>query len=248
MLSKHYFARFAAGVVIPILFLATFLISWNFTRAQPIEETVRLGGPFRYYQETGHNLGGAFLSYYTNNGGTEIFGFPITELITDTHTGMTVQYFERARMEWHFDTTTGIGQVHLTDIGSELTRTRSEPAFEQVRQAAIISGTLSMPGGGSLRVLRPAQQIFETFAPYYHERGDKKSFGQSLSVPLVEQIEGERYFVQYFERARMEYHPAANGQPAAIRLGLLGYDLARLNDVPPKCLCASAPLHPTGNR
>lgn len=174
MLSKHYFARFAAGVVIPILFLATFLISWNFTRAQPIEETVRLGGPFRYYQETGHNLGGAFLSYYTNNGGTEIFGFPITELITDTHTGMTVQYFERARMEWHFDTTTGIGQVHLTDIGSELTRTRSEPAFEQVRQAAIISGTLSMPGGGSLRVLRPAQQIFETFAPYYHERGDKK--------------------------------------------------------------------------
>ena len=40
--------------------------------------------------------------------------------------------------------------------------------------------------------------------------------------------DGQTYPVQYFERARMELHPAANGQPAFVTFGLLGNDRLRL--------------------
>jgi hypothetical protein len=58
-----------------------------------------------YFVETGHTLRGGFRTYWYNNGGLPVFGFPISERITersdtDGHTYL-VQYFERNRMEWH---------------------------------------------------------------------------------------------------------------------------------------------------
>jgi hypothetical protein len=58
-----------------------------------------------YFVETGHTLRGGFRTYWYNNGGLPVFGFPISERIqersnTDGKTYL-VQYFERNRMEWH---------------------------------------------------------------------------------------------------------------------------------------------------
>jgi hypothetical protein len=58
-----------------------------------------------YFVETGHTLRGGFRTYWYNNGGLPVFGFPISERIqerseTDGQTYL-VQYFERNRMEWH---------------------------------------------------------------------------------------------------------------------------------------------------
>ncbi|MEI7555816.1 C39 family peptidase [Candidatus Chlorohelix sp.] len=50
-----------------------------------------------YLQETGHTLGGAFLSYWLNRGGLAVFGFPISESFVES--GQVVQYFERTRLE-----------------------------------------------------------------------------------------------------------------------------------------------------
>jgi spore germination protein len=58
-----------------------------------------------YFPQTGHSLGGGFLTYWRAHGGLPIFGYPISEEVhevspTDANP-YTVQYFERARFEWH---------------------------------------------------------------------------------------------------------------------------------------------------
>jgi sortase (surface protein transpeptidase) len=54
---------------------------------------------------TGHTLRGAFLAYWQANGGLAVFGYPLTEELTETNTAdgkaYTVQYFERNRFEYH---------------------------------------------------------------------------------------------------------------------------------------------------
>lgn len=57
----------------------------------------------RSFPETGYYLCGGFLTYWERNGGLERFGFPITDQIAERIEGreLTVQYFERRRMEFH---------------------------------------------------------------------------------------------------------------------------------------------------
>ena len=58
------------------------------------------GNPYRrYFPETGHVVSFAFLVFYDENGGLDIFGYPISEPMVEN--GRIVQYFQRARMEWH---------------------------------------------------------------------------------------------------------------------------------------------------
>ena len=54
-----------------------------------------------YYQQTSHWLCSGFREYWTGHGGLAIFGYPISEEFTDPATGLTVQYFERQRLEFH---------------------------------------------------------------------------------------------------------------------------------------------------
>ncbi len=67
-------------------------------RAAPLPEQ-------RYFAETGHNLGGRFLAYWSTNGGLMQFGFPLTEELPETlledGNRYTVQWFERGRLELH---------------------------------------------------------------------------------------------------------------------------------------------------
>jgi hypothetical protein len=53
----------------------------------------------RYYPETGHTVSFAFLTYFDEHGGLDIFGYPITEFLIER--GRIVQYFQRACLEWH---------------------------------------------------------------------------------------------------------------------------------------------------
>ena len=57
--------------------------------------------PVVYFSETGHHLSNraGFLDYWRANGGLLLFGYPLTEEISEN--GRVVQYFERARFEYH---------------------------------------------------------------------------------------------------------------------------------------------------
>ncbi len=54
-----------------------------------------------YYPQTSHWLCSGFRDYWRSHGGLAIFGYPISEEFTDPATGLTVQYFERQRLEFH---------------------------------------------------------------------------------------------------------------------------------------------------
>ena len=68
-----------------------------------------------YVKETGHSLSGAFLTYWNNNGGVELFGYPISEPVAQN--GLTVQWFERARFEYHPELAKTGKTVQLTHLG-----------------------------------------------------------------------------------------------------------------------------------
>jgi len=58
----------------------------------------------RYFGETSHGLRDPFLSFWLQNGGLDIFGYPISEEVNEQlEDGQIhlVQYFERVRFEYH---------------------------------------------------------------------------------------------------------------------------------------------------
>ncbi len=61
----------------------------------------------QYFPETRHTVQGVFATYYNRNGGLAKNGYPLTEAYTEQYTDypypVTVQYFERVRMEYHGD-------------------------------------------------------------------------------------------------------------------------------------------------
>jgi hypothetical protein len=67
-----------------------------------------------YFPETGHVVSYAFLEYFRQYGGVDIFGYPRSEFMFED--GHIVQYFQRARMEWHPEDTTG-SQMRLAYLG-----------------------------------------------------------------------------------------------------------------------------------
>lgn len=65
----------------------------------------------------GFELSDPFLTYYNNNGGLPVFGFPISALIKNADFGPSVlsfQWFERARLEYHSD-----GNIYRGLVGNE---------------------------------------------------------------------------------------------------------------------------------
>jgi hypothetical protein len=74
-------------------------------RVFPVVAPFRSGASHRYFPETGHSLSNAFLGYWDRNGGLAQFGYPMSEEVTEVSPTdgkqYTVQYFERARFEYH---------------------------------------------------------------------------------------------------------------------------------------------------
>jgi murein DD-endopeptidase MepM/ murein hydrolase activator NlpD len=73
--------------------------------------------PQRYYfPQTGHSLSLGFKRYWDTHGGLAIFGYPISEEISEG--GYTVQYFERNRFEYHPENSGTPYEVLLGLLGS----------------------------------------------------------------------------------------------------------------------------------
>jgi hypothetical protein len=82
--------------------LGTFAYRKSYPDGAPNQRQNQAGGKF--FPETGHWVGGAFIARWENNGGLFVNGYPISdefeEQLPDGNT-YTVQYFERARFEFH---------------------------------------------------------------------------------------------------------------------------------------------------
>jgi hypothetical protein len=144
--------------------------------------------------QTNHHISdrAGFLTFWRANGGVLIFGYPIGEEIVED--GRIVQYFERARLEYHPELLGQEGQVQLSLLGSELTAGRG---FAE-----------GAPDGGELYFPETKHTLSGKFLRYWQKRGGLAIFGYPLSEPFDEVgADGQPHTTQYFERARFEYHP-----------------------------------------
>jgi hypothetical protein len=76
----------------------------------------------RFFPETGHNISGTFRTFWEENGGLEIFGYPISEVKQEVSSGdaneYLVQYFERARFELPVGSAGTASDVQLALLGA----------------------------------------------------------------------------------------------------------------------------------
>jgi hypothetical protein len=77
-----------------------------------------------YFPQTGHFLSYGFKTYWQNNGGLPIFGYPISEEFSEKNSAdgktYTVQYFERACFEYHPEHRRTRYEVQLGRLGREI--------------------------------------------------------------------------------------------------------------------------------
>ena len=71
----------------------------------------------RYFPETGHSVIWAFLSFFDQNGGADLFGYPISDYGSENGVDRIGQYFQRAKLEWYPELAPE-QRVQLADLGS----------------------------------------------------------------------------------------------------------------------------------
>jgi hypothetical protein len=163
-----------------------------------------------YFPQVGHNLSDDFLRYWQTYGGIPIFGYPLTEAFHEN--GYLVQYFERNRFEYHPENTPPY-DVLLGRLGADYTVGKVYPGVQPFTSEP--SHRYFPETGHSLNY---------AFLGYWERNGGLALFGYPLSEEIreVSPTDGREYTVQYFERARFEYHPEYQGTDAEVLLGLLG--------------------------
>jgi hypothetical protein len=172
-----------------------------------------------YFPETQQSISGRFLTAWQARGGLRIMGYPLTRPYPrqdDAGNWLLVQDFERARLEFHPELLGTNSEVLGTLIGVDITRGREhEPAFERLGIC---------PASAERECFEPTgHSLSYGFQRYWHAHGGLAVFGYPLSEEFteVDPISGIAYTVQYFERARFEYHPEFAGTEHEVLLGLL---------------------------
>ena len=164
-------------------------------------------GDCERFGATGLYVCDEFLEFYKAQGGLEIFGYPLTGTFYDSALGLQVQYFQRARLELH-PRASGDQQVLRGSLVEELGYHFPSLPEKQIP-----------PFNNDLRRYFPqtGHAVSYAFLDYFRAKGELDTFGYPRSEFM---LEGE-YIVQYFDWARMEWHPEITSGPQ-IRLTNLG--------------------------
>jgi len=172
----------------------------------------RASPEYRYFPETGFWVAHGFLRYWEQFGGLAAFGYPISEEFVAN--GVTVQYFERARFEWHPGAWPARFDVLLGRLGVESAQhdgLLATAPFQPLSAQSDANCTFFPPTG---------HRLCFGFRGYWQTHGGLEILG----YPISEEFRQNGVTVQYFERARLEYHPE-NTAPWDIEGGLLGRQL-----------------------
>jgi hypothetical protein len=122
-----------------------------------------------------------FQSFYEEYGGLRVFGSALAEPFTEQDSGRLVQYFQRMRLEYD----TALEHVAIFPLG--------EWAFY-------------VPGNDQAQIASKEELIVkDEFLAFYQASQGASLFGPPISQELDEG--GTR--VQYFQNARLEWHPDA---------------------------------------
>jgi hypothetical protein len=199
------------------------------------------------FSETGFCISGRIREYWEQNGGLPVFGYPITAQQAETVEGQSVQvqWFERNRLELHPENERPY-DVLLGRLGAGYLEQQGRNWF---------TFPTSQPRDGCRFFAETGHNVCGEFLNYWRSNGleidgrpgktEAESlalFGLPLSDEQTETFDGKEYTVQWFERARFEFHPE-NQPPFNVLLGLLGNEM-RATTGPPSA--PAAPETPVG--
>ncbi len=189
--------------------------------AQQTAASVRAADPCaadaRYFEQTGFCVSGLFYDYWAANGGLAQQGLPLSKEFAEVNPSdnktYSVQYFERARFEYHPENAAPYN-VLLGLLGGEQYKAKYP-------NATPASGGSCPPG--TQQFAQTNRCVSGLFYAYWAAHGGLAQQGLPLGAEFAEvnPSDGKTYNVQYFERARFEYHPE-NAAPYNVLLGLLG--------------------------
>jgi hypothetical protein len=175
--------------------------SWGSVHAQIQDQD------FKYFNETGHNVKGEFLKFYlSNSNALFLYGYPITEEFINKD-GETIQYFQRARFEYHAELSEG-QRVQLTNLG---------------RETYLSTGALSVSNTFACHTYAETGfSVCFAFLEFFDKYGGTAQFGYPISGFEYH----ENKIIQYFEKARLEWQPwRTEGQRVVVSdLGRIYFD------------------------
>jgi hypothetical protein len=206
--------------------------------ALPTERVGQAPQGGRYFATTGHSLAGSFRRYYETHGlelgdrgvsdreSLALFGYPISEPFTDINpdTGavLTVQYFERARMEAHPNNPEPF-KVLLGRLGASSAIAR----FGSITRPL---GTVPPTPPECRNFTETGHDLCPPLRVFWERNGDLAVYGIPITNARDEHsvTDGNTYLTQWFERERLEYHPEHRATPYEVLLGLLGAEELRI--------------------
>ncbi len=177
---------------LPLVAIAIILLAGSIAATHPQETP---SGNCEYFTETRHYVCDEFLDFFMTRGGLGIFGYPLTEAFDDPARGLRVQYFQRCRMEWHpynpdpYKVQLGLLIDELGHIDPPVSEAERPPFNSSIHHY--------FPETGHV--------VSYAFLKHFREKGGLDIFGYPRSEFMYE----DGYIVQYFQRARMEWHPEA---------------------------------------
>ena len=143
----------------------------------------------RYFPETRHWVQGEFLEFYESVPNPElVFGYPISVPFRESTRGRLVQYFERARFEYMPDNPPEL-RVQLTELG-RLMYTSKKPSL-------ITESSTDCRNFPEMKT-----QVCYAFLDFFEANGGIAQFGYPISNFEIH----DGLIVQYFQRARFEWH------------------------------------------
>jgi hypothetical protein len=171
-----------------------------------------------YFTQTGHSLSHAFLDFYRQYGDVSVFGYPISEEIRETSSGLTVQYFERFVLEWHANDAGG-PRVEPRALGTQLAGDQeSNSAFKPVERSSD-TDVVFFPSTGHM--------LSHGFLAFWQTHGRLEVLGS----PISEEMRENAQTVQYFQNTKLEWHPEYTGTPYEVQPARLGVQAARASAI-----------------
>jgi hypothetical protein len=157
-----------------------------------------------------------------------VFGYPISAQQELTIEGQPIQaqWFERNRLELHPENARPydvlLGRLGVDVLEQQGRDWQAFPTAAEQAGCRYFAETGQNVCGDILAAWR--SNGLELGDPGISEAESLALFGLPISPLQEEEIEGETYQVQWFERARFELHPE-NAPPNNVLLGLLGNEM-----------------------
>ncbi len=165
-----------------------------------------------------------FQRFYDDNGGLQIFGFPLAEAYPDVNSGHLVQYFQRMRLEYD----PAQDQVLVSPLGQ----------WAVAAQPGISFSDLELP----VNAPQDEPEVEGAFLTFYQAHGGQSFFGP----PITEQLDDGGTRSQYFRNGRLDWLPEASidNRVQLARLGEAHYRQVGIFDDPGR----SRPMDSAGIR